>query len=89
MRESEVMHLHLKSCDLPEHPHHHSMISLVWLQCKLLLRLQFVCLQFLDLSSKHLGRFSSRVYAVGLHTRERVYHTVRGHVSHTLMEMTK
>ena len=56
----------------PEHAHHNSMVSLVRLQCELLLWLQLVRLQLLDLTSKHLGRFRSRVNAISLRRKHGV-----------------
>lgn len=52
--------------DLPVYAHHHCMVSLVWFQSDLLLRLQLVSLQLLDLLSKHLGRFRGGIDAISL-----------------------
>ena len=54
------------SHDIPEHAHHHCMVSLIRLQCELLLRLQQVCLQLLDLFRKHLGWLRRGINTVGL-----------------------
>lgn len=48
---------------LTEHTAHHRMVSLVWLKCQLLQRLQLVGLQLLHLSSEHSFRLGGRVDA--------------------------
>ena len=51
---------------LPIHAHDDGVVAFIRLQRQLLLWLELVCLQLLDLTSKHLGGFSSRVNTISL-----------------------